>query len=170
MRSIKVGTLILATTAALLYGCGNSRPPLAVKAPLVRAEISVTVTRPQVNAGDPVELLVRLTNTGSERIEISGCGDEPARLARLLDPNSEVVHDSPFLNVPSCPAFWSLNPGETKEWTRKFSGQLYTQEGDVYPAPSGTYTLVSITRFTASGDEYHAYTATGSGTFAWKQP
>jgi len=161
--------LALAAAAALLHGCGKDDTPLAVK-PVVRAEVSVTVTSPQMNPGDPVTLMVRLTNTGSEGIEMGGCGNEPVRQALLLDPNSQVVYDYwPFPYHSLCPAIWFLKPGETMEWTREFSGQLYTQAGDAYPAPSGTYILVSTAQFWGPNRDTRQ-TATGSATFAWSQP
>jgi len=169
MRTMITRTLTVAAAATLLHGCGKDATPLAVK-PVVRAEVTVTLAGPQANPGDPVTLIVRLTNTGSERIEMDGCGNEPVRQALLLDPESQVVYDYwPFPYQSLCPAIWFLKPGETMEWTREFAGQLYSQAGDAYPAPSGTYTLVSTARFSGPTRDTRQ-TATGSATFAWSPP
>jgi hypothetical protein len=134
----------LAFALVLLAGCGGS-PFAPIEDRPAGVEYSATVVQPQSMAGEKVVMRLRLTNHTKQTFYISGCGDEPATQAVLIDPSETIVHDQyPYQNPIACDGILPIPPGQTVDWTREFQGPLYQADGTAYFPPSGIYTMVSV--------------------------
>lgn len=173
MRRNASRVLAVLALAALLPGCGGS--PFAVKPPVTavegRAEYSVKLSGTQGSPGSPIQIRLRLASTGTGEILIPGCGGGPARDLLVIGPYGQVVrHETPLQAYFDCASFTPFGPGTTAEWSREFTGQLFTESGDTYAAPTGTYTVLARLRYLAAGDFAEFQTIERAASFYWSAP
>jgi hypothetical protein len=107
-----------------------------------KVSLLVEPARPSFVVGEPVTLVVRLTNTGKEPVAFStadlGVEHETAAIRIVAPDGKEIEYRTWFVREPSAPSF-ALGPGDSKS----FSQTLHWDAGTdryAFPLP-GTYRI-----------------------------
>ena len=127
-------------------GCGKepARPAIT--------DVRFTATATPEVGGPSAPITVRghVTNAGYTRVwHCDGCDCEDGFIKVLGPDGSEVALRDPKAVGPACPpGFAPIEPGETLEPSRSFTGILYQRDSPevptpTYPAPAGTYTVIA---------------------------
>lgn len=128
-------------------GCGKepTRPAIT------DVRFALTATPDVGGPSAPITVRGHVTNAGTTRVwHCSGCGCGDGLNIKVLGPDgSEVELRDPKAVGPACPdGFEPIEPGETFEPARRFTGILYERDSPTfptptYPAPPGTYTVIA---------------------------
>ncbi len=145
---------LLCLIAGLVVESGCGKEPTRPAVTDVR--FAVTAAPDVGGPSTPITLRSRVTNAGNTRVwHCGGCGCEDG--FRVLGPDgSEVALRDPNAVGPACPAaVVSLEPAETLELARSFTGILYERDSPTRPtptylAPSGTYTVIAAFDYASS--------------------
>jgi hypothetical protein len=168
--------LSLAIAAVFLEsGCGKEPTRPAV----TDVRFALTATPDVGGPSAPITVRGRVTNAGNTRVwHCSGCGCGDGLNIKILGPDgSEVaLRDPKAVGPAACPdGFEPIEPGETFEPARSFTGILYERDSPVYPtptypAPPGTYTVIADLGYLSGepGVSREWVTVVRSTSFVWQ--
>ena len=167
--------LALALTLLILSGsrwsCAERLTGPAEPALDVRLELRLSPS-----SGDPAHPVVATATVTNHRLGTiyhSGpCVGTVTRFTVLDRAGTPVWLVDPTAALPGCADYCCapLDPGAKLVEQLRFSGTLFTETGDAYPAPAGDYTVVASFHGSGKPMESSPIDRTRSAAFHWAEP
>lgn len=159
---------ILCLSMCIVFvACGgedNLQPPMQ------EVELTVTVTPSPADPQHPAAITAEAVNATMERRDrYDGCGLWGQGMTlEILDPESQVVYLWDPTVVTLCPVGEvPFEPGQHVHSAARFDGQLFTETGTPFMAPTGTYTVVVRFETRRHGETPRRDVAEQRTTFEW---